>query len=88
MTENAQWTSRRVFGRRNDQGVQERRLGRTTDRSVSFQDEREIEADGCVERPRPDTRPEAILTEQDRVIFHRDRENVHFCMRKGGGTMA
>lgn len=48
----------------------------------------EIEADGCVERPRPDTRPEAILTEQDRVIFHRDRENVHFCMRKGGGTMA
>ena len=54
----------------------------------SFLDDREIEADGCAERPRPDVRPGAILTGQDRVIFHRDRENVHFCMRKGGGTMA
>lgn len=35
--------------------------------------------------PADTTRPGAVLTGQDRVIFHPDRGNVHFRMRKGEG---
>lgn len=39
----------------------------------------------CVQDPADTTRPGAVLTGQDRVIFHPDRGNVHFRMRKGEG---
>lgn len=65
--------------RRNDQGGYKN----TEQKYVSFTTIERIEADVCARSGRY-TRPGAVLTGQDRVIFHPDRGNVHFRMRKGG----